>query len=190
MTELMRRRRALMGAKKARLPAEYQEVEWIGYVGSGHFLITSIALNDTSYVIADIERTSMDASYYSGTAFPATSNGSTIGQWGTLENLSRSSWTATPKQSIGGAFPRKTIKSTKGNISGTNKICLGYGSASFCPSLRFYTLKVYGTGDVLLWNGVPCYRKSDGKIGMYDLIANKFNAAGGNSAWRKGADVT
>lgn len=177
-------------AKKARLPSAYQEVEWIGYVGSGHFLITSIVLNDTSYVIADIERTGMDASHYKGTVFPATTDGSSIIQWGTLENVSGSKWTATPQQTLGGAFPKTTIKSTKGNISGTNKVCLGYGSNTFCPPLRFYTAKVYGTGDVLLWDGIPCYRKSDGQIGMYDLVGDIFHAAGGSKQWNKGADVS
>lgn len=36
---------------------------------------------------------------------------------------------------------------------------------------------------------VPCYRKSDGKIGMYDLVSGQFLVNAGDGAFLKGADV-
>lgn len=36
---------------------------------------------------------------------------------------------------------------------------------------------------------IPCYRKADGVIGMYDLVTNTFFANAGSGSFTKGADV-
>lgn len=36
---------------------------------------------------------------------------------------------------------------------------------------------------------IPCYRKSDGVIGMYDLVGRTFKVNGGTGVFLKGADV-
>lgn len=39
--------------------------------------------------------------------------------------------------------------------------------------LRFYYFKIYN-GDILLRDFIPCYRKSDNKVGFYDMVSNSF----------------
>lgn len=46
---------------------------------------------------------------------------------------------------------------------------------------KIYYSKLYNN-NILVFDGVPCYRKSDNEIGMYDLVSNTFftNAGAGN----------
>lgn len=59
-----------------------------------------------------------------------------------------------------------------------------YSSQSF--SGRYYYATVLQNG-VPIIDLVPCYRKSDNKIGMYDLVSQTFMPVTGT--WTKGADV-
>ena len=38
-------------------------------------------------------------------------------------------------------------------------------------------------------NFIPCYRKSDNVIGMYDLVEEKFYTNQGNGEFLKGRDI-
>lgn len=184
---LMQRRRALMAAKKSRLPAEYQEVEWIGYDTNGRVLSTEIPLSDTQYVIAEIAKIAFPATN-NGTVFPAMWNSNkTVTKWGTIENAYGSSWSCSPRKANTDLFDKTAFRSDKTTATGNGHTCIGYGSASYCPELRFYSLQVYGLNDTLLFNGVPCYKKSNNGIGMYDLASNKFVACKGQ--WQKGDDI-
>lgn len=55
---------------------------------------------------------------------------------------------------------------------------------------RIYSVTVEDSSAVLLLNLVPCYRKSDGVIGMYDTISTAFYTNAGSGTFLKGADVT
>lgn len=177
------RRRALMAAKKARLPAEYQEVEWIGYNSNATYLTTPIKMSDATHVVSDIAKVGLPSGTNSGSVFPGATNGGY--PWGTLENIYGSSWQASPQHLKTETFERTTITSTK-TASGNVNVRLGYYSASFCPSLHFYTLKIFN-GDDLLFDGIPCFRRVDSKIGMFDTVSKVFVTASGT--WQKGADV-
>lgn len=188
----MMRRRALMTKSEtgARIPAAYQEVEYIGYSGSAKYLYTGIAVNSMTKIVADIAKTSLPSTN-AGSVFPcvryaAGSDSASSSNWGTLENLSGSKFSASPSHTMDQTFTRTTITSTKTTSVSTLDIGLGYTTAKFCPGLRFYTLKIYNGSD-LLFDGVPCYRKSDSKIGMYDLVGQSFIASSGS--WTKGGNV-
>ena len=61
----------------------------------------------------------------------------------------------------------------------------GRGSSSWFPaSVKIFSLTSDGIIDL-----VPCYRKSDGEIGMYDLVSNTFFTNQGTGTFLKGADV-
>jgi hypothetical protein len=191
---LMERRRAIIGAQNsggARLPAEYQEVEYIGYSTSHCNIWTGIACNAMTKIVADIAKTGLPSTN-KGSIFPSVQNA--VGQWsangnywGTLENINGSSFTASPSFNKTNTFTRTTITSTNtGATSLTQFVGVGYNSATYCPALQFYSIKIYN-GDVLLFDGVPCYRKSDNMIGLYDVVGNYFCLS--NGAWSKGADV-
>lgn len=53
---------------------------------------------------------------------------------------------------------------------------------------RMYSCKFYFDGE-LIRDFVPCYRRSDSEIGLYDLVNNTFYTNAGSGTFTKGADV-
>ena len=53
---------------------------------------------------------------------------------------------------------------------------------------KIYSFKMYRY-NVLMRDLVPCYRKSDGEIGMYDLVTEHFFTNDGTGTFLKGNDV-
>lgn len=54
--------------------------------------------------------------------------------------------------------------------------------------MYLYNFKAYES-DILMLDLVPCYRKSDGEIGLYDLISKKFYTNIGTGVFSKGGNV-
>lgn len=55
--------------------------------------------------------------------------------------------------------------------------------------IKIYSAKIY-QNDQLIRDFVPCYRKSDGEIGMYDLVNDAFYSNAGEGVLLKGLDAT
>lgn len=53
---------------------------------------------------------------------------------------------------------------------------------------RFYKFEIY-SNDEQKFNGIPCYRKSDNKPGMYDLVSNTFFTNAGTGEFTVGNNV-
>lgn len=53
---------------------------------------------------------------------------------------------------------------------------------------KIYYLKVWEDNG-LIRNYIPCYRKSDNEVGMYDLVSNTFYTNAGTGTFSKGEDV-
>ncbi len=53
-----------------------------------------------------------------------------------------------------------------------------------------YYCKFYDASKNLIRDFVPCYNKSSGTVGMYDLVNNKFHPGSGTGAFKKGNDIT
>lgn len=53
---------------------------------------------------------------------------------------------------------------------------------------RIYAYSIYNENETKI-NLIPCYRKSDGEIGMYDTINKKFYTNIGSGTFLKGADI-
>ena len=53
---------------------------------------------------------------------------------------------------------------------------------------KMYYAKIWDDG-VLIRHYIPCYRKSDGAIGMYDLVNGTFNVNGGTDTFVTGDDI-
>ena len=221
---LMQRRRALMGAKKARLPAEYQEVEWIG--GSGtQFIQTNaiIGLPTFLYCESEFECQNMisgvdypivwcqgangsadhsatyklpnvcnnktelqgfgiDAYRESAKPFTVTNNVRTIMTFDYKINLQvitcngASVRFTNPGPTSANNKPLRLLKSTK--VSGTDAFFSG----------RLYHFLLALSGEKVI-DAIPCYRKADLEIGMYDLVSKTFLTNAGTGDFTKGADV-
>ena len=53
------------------------------------------------------------------------------------------------------------------------------------PSYKIYYCKIWENG-ILIKNLVPCYRKSDNEVGLYDLVNNSFLVNAGTGTFIKG----
>lgn len=56
----------------------------------------------------------------------------------------------------------------------------------FSGRLYYFYFNQDGTD---VFNMVPCYRKADGEIGMYDLVSKTFFTNAGTGTFTKGAEV-
>lgn len=75
----------------------------------------------------------------------------------------------------------------------TQRLGIFYGGDSDASVNQFvgkiYYVEIYDSNDELIANYIPCYRKSDGEIGMYDLVSNGFYSNAGTGTFTKGPDV-
>ena len=62
------------------------------------------------------------------------------------------------------------------------------GSVSYYAKAKIYSFKIWKSG-VLTRDMIPCYRKSDNVIGMYDVVNDVFYTNSGTGTFVKGADV-
>ena len=62
-------------------------------------------------------------------------------------------------------------------------------AARFAGFYNFKGFKYYDKNDTLICDLIPCYRKSDGVIGMYDIVRKIFLTNVGSGSFTKGADV-
>ena len=62
------------------------------------------------------------------------------------------------------------------------------GSANWYSKYKMYSLKIMD-GSTLVRDFIPCYRKSDGVIGLYDKVEGKFYTNAGTGTFLKGANV-
>lgn len=63
------------------------------------------------------------------------------------------------------------------------------GTADIFASAKIASCQIYDN-NVLIRDFVPCYRKSDGAIGLYDLVNGSFYANAGGGTFTKGADAS
>ena len=77
-----------------------------------------------------------------------------------------------------------------GDVSKTYDICIFALSKSYIIGgiNRLYKYRLYQDGN-LVRDFVPCYRLSDGVVGLYDIATMTFYANAGTGTFTKGADV-
>ena len=54
--------------------------------------------------------------------------------------------------------------------------------------MQLYTFKIYDN-DVLVRDFMPCYRKSDNEIGLFDSVNGKFYTNKGSGTFEMGLEV-
>jgi hypothetical protein len=62
-------------------------------------------------------------------------------------------------------------------------------TTTFTKPLKIYGCKIW-VGNEMKANFVPCYRKSDSVIGMFDIVTNTFFPNKGTGSFTKGANVS
>lgn len=186
-------RRGMMGSTGGGgiLPPEYQQVEWIGYRNSNKFLALPINWSGQKIIKASISKLSTVSRV---SVFPSAFNPSTgvftTNPWGGIEASASQSTTISPIVTASDTFDFTDFTISLKNVQTYYQDLLlgfGYNWDGFCPNLRFKELEIYSQSADLLFQAIMCYRKSDGKIGIYDTVSNEFCES--NGTWGKGADI-
>lgn len=207
---LMQRRRALIRAnKKARLPAGYQEVEWIEGE-KAPAIITPVWLTlDTEIEVVgqqmEFQREYL-AEYgcYSPTIGMSYSGSSTMfASFGNVRDHTGGSkdWQNQFRKIIQNksgwwldGVLQSQYNATSVSVNTDRKIAVfARTNESNSPERfswwRIKSFIVRQAGETVC-DLIPCYRKSDVEIGMYDLVSKTFLTNAGTGTFTKGADVT
>ena len=207
---LRRRRLTMMKATESGLPSSYQQVEWIeSNVGP------AIDTGRYAKLSTKIECGMQRPGTYGGSGYPSLfgcinptlslsiQNGGT-NAYVTFGNSGEKSMTNMFFGSIHDVVVDKTGVQydgiTKATYSATTLVenqdihiaIFGRykGGADFYAGVhaRCSYFKIYEDG-ILVRDLVPCYRKSDNEIGMYDLVEGEFLTNCNTGAFTKGADI-
>ena len=211
----MTRRRALLAMVESggRLPAEYQEVEYLEATGTQAFF-TDVPIQD-NLTVDSVQTFNGGDTYlfggYSGKGFQCSFNGSWsnyiqsayVGyyEWGspiTTDNTTIYHVVLTQENGIQTGY-KNDVQVLNGTKSTTSDTSAGATAAMFGQRGSngrfglFYKGKVYSCkvskGNELLADYVPCYRKQDTKPGMYDLVTGNFYVNQGTDEFLYGANV-
>lgn len=214
MGRLMRWRQAMMSQtqREPRLPAEYQEVEYLEATGTQAFF-TDVPVQD-NLTVDSVQTFNGGDTYlfggHNGKGLQSCFNGywgskiqcsySGYYHWGIVNSNNTTIYHVILTQQNGnqtgyvdGRLLLDGKRTTSGNTSsGANAVAFGQrnpsGTINQWYKGKVYSLKVSKDG-TLLADYVPCYRKQDTKPGMYDLVTGNFYVNQGTGEFIYGADV-
>ena len=196
------------GTGEFEIPANYQQVEYIESTGT-QYIDTGVIANSTMKI--DLKCRCLESSFvfgsrssassgYSGLTFE--SNNPVNVRWGNsilvnddqyvvnqdyivhIENGNSSINNKSSQTSYGDSFFNGNIYLFAINNNSTSSSI----NLSQYGKNRIYYFKIYD-GNNEIRNFVPCYRKSDNKPGLYDLVNNVFYTNQGTGDFTKGDDV-
>lgn len=206
-------RRTMMfksGANVPRLPSEFQEVEWI-LASNGAYIDTGISTMNGVVSTFDFSLESTDFQYTRsfvmlnfggsyGQFFGKNSYSSLLGLNNSTGQFSNALSFYLSRQNLVIAWDEihtvatlngsESISHTRASAANHRTLTIG-SSVNNVDSIltlptRFYNFKNTGNANQ---NFIPCYRKADGVIGMYELITKTFFTNSGSGSFTKGADV-
>ena len=210
------RRRVLMASKKKRLPSAYQEVEWIG--GNGfQYLATNYTPTITENMKIEIDYMftfkQRGDCFLFGSKLDANTDTVTF----QCENYDNINWYCASGiwqfrsflGMVGNKLNTRYSLVMDGNVITVDNLTSTTSEArrnrTAVPiyvfagnwqgrmqfinlGARIYRLTFTADG-VKEADFIPCYRKSDGEIGMYDMVSKTFYTNAGTGTFLKGADV-
>ena len=218
MTLAERRRALIAGASKSRLPKEYQEVEWIGTDGSA-YLVSDFNINnlDRFTIYYEYDPNGTTSNYVFGASdFPNTGH-RFLHRYtdlvvndvpGGIPRLSipvgtgfyaikvvadNVANTITCYNDVGSIYSSVSWRNFK-NFAGFGFLCNNYSGAPqnavAQANTKIKRLDFYDDDRAeWVWIPVPCYRKADGAIGIYDIVTGTFDTNQGSGSFIKGPDV-
>lgn len=216
MNKMMLKKQYMMYSpkKKGRLPSAYQEVEYIQstkYEEGSTYIETNIKYNSNNRYVFEFEMNTFPTTK-GDVSFGWDYGGQVNVQPSKLDNgMQKMSFNSLIKTKFvhtieAGTNSNSIIVAT--NSSGTKTLTRTHPSLSYGASTYGYGIIIrfgidglsgFGAGQLYSFkcsiNGVltnelvPCYRKSDNEVGLYDIVNNQFYTNQGSGTFIKGADV-
>lgn len=205
---LFARRRLLMKKKTARLPAEYQEVEYLEtsqtgapYIDSG-IAITEDLVFEIDFKLLDAAGTHYFMGAYNGYDFYLYLSGDSTSYFQTAFGSAWANTTLladTQRHKFVYQFENENLVVRDSNTTILTKAKIGFSGRSILVAgtseaqntripCKTYESKMTKSG-VVIQDLIPCYRKVDDTPGMYDLVSNTFFTNAGTGEFIVGADI-
>lgn len=196
------------------IPVEYQEVEYIESTGTQYIDTGISGINSTDELYAKVVLTDSDNAgnffgwddesyYYDINLRHANQSNKMQLAWGYFVYVN-----ATTATSINTLYEIETKvnssnlefyinNSKQGQLNTTNNSAsqkhglfarFRNNSPRLYAKVKLYAFR-YKRNNTLIRDLVPCYRKSDSEIGMYDRVNGTFYTNGGTGTFTKGSDV-
>lgn len=177
------------------LPSEYQEVEYIENPDT-RYLDTGIVADNKLFEI-DMQFTDVSVRSLMGIG-PSGSEYWGISSSGTWEKVGNSENIATTARHIlhydvGNITANRTTtwinnSTSKATGSASNweaaaartLLIFKLTASSFPCKMKLFKIKVYDASGNMINHLIPCYRRSDGRTGVYDVVENVFKATSSN----------
>ena len=207
----MTSRRALMARVQSgggRLPAEYQEVEYLNGIG-GQYLITDINAYDISKIIIKSMPTNHDGfllsttygTNYKGINYYIDAADRYWYYYGPKTKLTQGAYNQISVAVFDVRFENGIAISSVATIDGISTpefffnqipidalICLGSANGRYGFPGRIYE-SIFYRNAITVGDFVPCYRKSDNKPGMYNTATSTFIVNSGTGDYGVGPDI-
>lgn len=185
------------------LPAEYQQVEWIRSPSINDYIITDIPTNANGIlhaVFSSIANNQFSFGNTTGSQYKGiniyndlSANYVVYPSKDVFANYTDGSLeiTATLNNGVATGIANGNQFSARYNVGDTTPYsifrCNAYtNTPNYASSLKELSFQIDGG---ITHNFVPCYRKSDGVIGLYNTGNNVFYTNVGTGTFTKGADV-
>ena len=193
--------------KENQLPPEYQAVEYIESTGT-QYIDTGFQPNQDTRVMLDFSCNIQSTHWIFGARHSYASNNYAF----LSVSAFRSDYNTTSSSTYNYANYERFIVDKNKNITTLykgNENVWNYITpyANFAPNLNMYlfsanengnvlskslmtlySCKIYDN-DILIRNFIPCYRKSDSVVGLYDIVNDVFYTNSGTGTFSKGANV-
>lgn len=197
----------------SRLPSEYQEVKYIESTGL-QYIDTGIVPNSTTRVVLSVAMTDLSFCNFNGWGSRSSAEAFFFGIDKNNTSFSATisaNWSRTNFPTL--ADNKKHIFDVSNNAIMLDGVSYGTGNIGdtasegetlylfafhtgylnndvyyVCGKERIYSCEIY-SGDNLTRNFIPCYRKSDKTIGLYDLVNNTFYTNSGNGTFLVGGKI-
>ena len=204
------------GIPTPRLPNEYQEVEYIENTGS-QYINTGVVLTNGFRIETQInisnwysEGNFTGVCYYAGVIGANTYRDYIVvykekpmlgmnTDTQATSTLSLNTWYTIDASTISGngyyKIDETTVTSSSNAVSHSNLNLWLFGVNNnndgkwWNAYIKMKETKIYNNSNTLVRDLVPCYRKSDNAIGMYDLTNDTFYANSGTGTFSKGDNV-
>lgn len=197
----------------SRLPSEYQEVKYIESTGL-QYVDTGIVPQSTTRVVLSVAMTDLAFSNFNGWGSLGSAEAFFLGIDKNKTSFSATisaNWSSTNFPTL--ADNKKHVFDVSNNAIMLDGVSYGTGDIGdtasegetlylfafhteylyndvhyACGKERIYSCEIY-SGDNLIRNFIPCYRKSDKTIGLYDLVNSTFYTNSGNGTFLAGEKV-
>ena len=174
------------------LPKEYQQVEYIELDNNNPcqtYIKTSIEINNISQIILKYGYKDFNSNYNPMVISSININNITNPPWICTNGIKSGNLTISPN-----IKKEKNLNPTEFNItceSDSNNVLRigGWSDNLWTPVGKYYYIKIYDNLNNIIFNGIPCYKKNDNNIGLYDTIEKKFFGNNGSGTFVKGKDV-